>query len=129
MKNKTNAEMCKAWRKRNRQKSRKIAADRYARRSYLDRMLHNLRHKAKQRGIVFSLTASDLVVPETCPVLGVPLAFSHPNSDYRPSVDRWNNNLGYTSENIRIISMRANRIKQDATAAELYAIAAYAAGL
>lgn len=93
------------------------------------RMIHNVRHRAKQTGMAFTLTPEDIVIPDICPVLGFPMVFSHPNIDFRPSLDRWDNSLGYVPGNVRVISYRANRIKTNATATELYAVAAYAAGL
>ena len=41
-------------------------------------------------------------------------------------MDRYINEFGYVPGNVFVISQRANRIKSDATANELVAIAAYA---
>lgn len=75
-----------------------------------------LRHRAKKLGVPFDLVAADLVVPELCPVLGIPLVFragkNHPNG---PSVDRIIPSLGYVKTNILIISYRANALKHDCT--------------
>ena len=75
----------------------------------------------------FTLKADDLVVPEICPVLGIPIFFGGPPfSPNTPSLDRLVPKLGYTKENVRIISWRANRLKADCTdPAELRAIADY----
>lgn len=108
---------------------RDFASKAYYARVPVERIIHNVRHRAKQKGIVFNLKAKDIVIPATCPILGFPIALNHPNIDMRPSLDRWDNSLGYVPGNVRVISYRANRIKNDATAAELYAVAAYAAGL
>jgi hypothetical protein len=40
-------------------------------------------------------------------------------------VDRLDNDKGYTPDNIRVISMRANDIKSNATLDELEAVVAY----
>ena len=46
-------------------------------------------------------------------------------TDASPSVDRIRGELGYVRGNICVISWRANKLKADATAEELEAIAAY----
>lgn len=113
------------------EKRRKQQRD-FAKRKYdaapLAQMLKNVRHRAKQRGIFCDLKLDDIIVPPSCPVLGFPISFGHHNRDMRPSLDRWDNAIGYTRANTRVISLRANRIKNDATAVELYAVARYAAG-
>ncbi len=88
-----------------------------------------LRSKAKQKGMAFNLTYKDLIPPKTCPVLGIELVIgggrSYESQKNSPSVDRFDNSLGYLKENIRIISKRANSIKSDATAEEMSAVLAY----
>lgn len=63
--------------------------------------------------------------PVLCPILNIPIKY---NSDDRTcdagcSFDRVDPTLGYVSGNIRVISYRANRIKNDGTAEEHEAIA------
>jgi hypothetical protein len=41
------------------------------------------------------------------------------------SVDRFDNSKGYTRENVRVISNRANLLKKDADAGELRAVLTY----
>jgi hypothetical protein len=45
--------------------------------------------------------------------------------DNQPSLDRVIPALGYVPGNVRVISFRANRLKQDATAEEVAAILDY----
>jgi hypothetical protein len=75
------------------------------------------------------LTAADIlaVFPADgkCPALGVPLVFGR-RSPNNPSLDRIKPELGYVKGNIAVISRRANAIKQDATADELFRVAAWA---
>ena len=90
----------------------------------VDEIIHNLlrgaKVRAKQKGIMFNLDVCDLVLPSFCPVLGIPLkpgvGKTHDNS---PTIDRINPAGGYTRYNVAIISMRANRIKSNATLKEL----------
>lgn len=90
-----------------------------------------VRARAKQRGIPFNARVEDFIVPETCPVLGVPLRREYgtgkANGD-SPSVDRVIPALGYVTGNIRIISNRANLLKNDASLDELKNLVSYVEG-
>lgn len=46
-------------------------------------------------------------------------------TDNSPSLDRIDNSSGYVKGNVHIISMRANRIKSDATLQELKSVVKY----
>lgn len=72
----------------------------------------------------FDITPEDIVVPERCPVLDIPLLLVG-SRDNRPSLDRIIPASGYTKQNIAVISFRANRVKSDATADELKRILGY----
>jgi hypothetical protein len=92
------------------------------------RMLVRIRHKCKKTGIPFNLTVADLAVPLVCPVFGTPFVMGGADGYkdwHSPSVDRVKPDLGYVTGNVCIISVRANTIKNDATADELRLIAAY----
>ena len=45
------------------------------------------------------------------------------NNDLTPSIDRINPKKGYIKENIIVVSMKANRIKTDATVEEIRKVA------
>lgn len=77
------------------------------------------------RGLEFALTADDIIIPAVCPVLGVPLIAGGPIRGQSPSVDRLDPKKGYTRNNVRVISYRANTIKNDATPEELEQILRY----
>lgn len=83
--------------------------------------------RARNRGIPFDLDVSDLLpIPEVCPVLGIPLVFQAKRMGRNsPSLDRLRPELGYVRGNVRVISQRANGLKSDASADELYAVADY----
>lgn len=86
-------------------------------------MLRSARVRAKKRGLTYDLTLADISIPETCPVLGIPIKvrqmgigkFDH-NS---PSLDRIDNSKGYTRDNVIVVSFRANALKSNSTVGEL----------
>ena len=85
-----------------------------------------MRQRAKQRckktGLEFSIVPDDIVIPDTCPVLGIAINMNSGRSGaYRnsPSLDRIDNNKGYTRDNIQVISQLANAMKSAATKEEL----------
>jgi hypothetical protein len=67
----------------------------------------------------------DIVIPEVCPVLKIPIKADLQGSDNSPSLDRLVPSEGYTKENARVISWRANVIKNCGTREEHERIAAY----
>lgn len=89
-------------------------------------MLRRVRYRAKLRGIRFDLTAKDIKIPKRCPVLGIPLRVTPgQQSDNSPSLDRIRPKRGYVKGNVVVISMRANRIKSDATIQEIQRMAKF----
>ena len=83
-------------------------------------MFHNAQHRAKKKGIPFTISMEDIVIPETCPLLGIPLVSTNNKRDPRnPSLDQIDPGKGYTPDNIWVVSSRANWIKSDATLQEL----------
>jgi hypothetical protein len=84
------------------------------------------REIAKRTGYEWTITFGELNFPDVCPILGKPLNyFAEFREEFSPSFDRIDNNLGYVSGNVQIISWRANRIKNDGTATEHRKIADY----
>lgn len=86
-------------------------------------LYNRLKASAKKRNIDFNLQVTDmyyLSYPITCPVLGIPLQFNRGKvQDNSYSIDRIDSSLGYTLDNIQVISYRANTLKNNATADEL----------
>lgn len=75
--------------------------------------------RAKEKGLPFDITREYLqsLYGENdgyCPVLKVPITADNPLS-----IDRIHPHLGYVRENIRLISFRANTLKNNATVEEL----------
>ena len=86
------------------------------------------KRNAIERGIEFTLVFGNLTWPEYCPALGIKINYSTTGRlDNNITFDRINPTKGYTPENTRLISWRANRIKNDATSDELYKIFKYVA--
>lgn len=89
--------------------------------------LARLRSAAKQKGLAFDLEREDIFVPEFCPILGLRLAAlaSGRGREDAPECDRLDARLGYVRGNVMFVSHRANRIKNDGSAAEHERIAAW----
>lgn len=80
--------------------------------SYKKKMYDRCKTRATKKGLQFTITLDDLPeVPAICPVLKTPMTV--------PSVDRVDSSKGYVPGNVRIISNRANMLKNDATLEEL----------
>lgn len=83
------------------------------------KMFWAARHRAKRNNLEFTISEVDIVIPKRCPVFGMILkngTYGNPSS---PSLDRMDPSKGYTRENIRVISWRANSLKSNATPLEI----------
>ncbi|GAA6622716.1 hypothetical protein NUACC26_085400 [Scytonema sp. NUACC26] len=91
-------------------------------------LLIKARERVKLKNLEMDITENDIIIPDLCPMLGIPL-ISHRGkgiqSDNSPSLDRIDPKLGYIKGNIHVISVRANKIKNDATTEELGLIYEY----
>lgn len=82
--------------------------------------------RAREKCREFSIDIGDVVVPELCPILGIPLQVSDGMwTDNSPTLDRIDSAKGYVKGNVCVISHRANRIKSNGTAEEHRKIAEY----
>jgi hypothetical protein len=100
----------------------------YAIRSKLARTLSNTKSVCEKDGLEFDLTVEDLEpFPLTCPVLDIPINWMSTGGTKNdsPSMDRVIPEKGYTKGNVRLISQKANRLKQNASLTELQAIIRY----
>lgn len=86
-------------------------------------MLRAARARAKDKGLPFNISINDFSIPETCPALGVEITLG--GGDTAPSLDRIVPALGYVKGNVVVLSHRANRIKNNASAHELRRIAEF----
>lgn len=89
-------------------------------------LLNGSKQRAKQSGLLHTLTIEDIVIPDICPVFGIKLKRESRESWHTaPSIDRIDNTKGYTPDNIVIISRHANVLKGRATPKELQALAEF----
>lgn len=90
---------------------------------------NRLKQSAKKRGIPFTLTSYDILLldlPITCPILNIPLQYNRGQmEDNSFSIDRIDSSRGYEADNICIISLKANRAKNNLTETELKMMANY----
>lgn len=78
-------------------------------------LLKAAKHRAKIKGIPFSITDQDILIPEFCPVLNIPLVSGSRcgsgGKSNSPSLDRLDNEKGYVPGNVWVISHKANTMK------------------
>ena len=83
-------------------------------------LFRHARDRAKTKNIPFDITAEDITIPETCPVLGIQLQIGEKVAcNNSPTLDRIKPELGYVKGNIQVMSYRANMLKSNATIEEL----------
>ena len=88
--------------------------------NYKKQMLHRTKTRALKKGLEFNLTEEDIIIPEYCILLEIPLIVGTKGEyENSPSIDRIDNSKGYTKDNIQIISKKANSMKNSATYEEL----------
>lgn len=103
----------------------------WSRKSYLKRktedpayfMWRQAKHRAKwdYNDMAFTIDVSDLIIPDTCPYLGITFEPLSKTSGY--SLDRIDNTKGYIKGNVQVISRLANIMKNNATEEQLVAFA------
>lgn len=89
----------------------------------IKQIYNNLKSSAKKRNINFTLTISELSnisFPISCPVLNIPLKWhrNQPQEDSY-SFDRIDSSKGYEIDNLIIISVKANRAKNNLSQEEI----------
>lgn len=88
----------------------------------LHRMVVEAKSRASARGIAFDITPSDIQWNDVCPVLGIPITYQRGKGKggdaNSPSLDKIDNDKGYVKGNVRVISNRANKLKNNMTRQE-----------
>lgn len=71
--------------------------------------------RAKEKGLPFDITVEDIIIPDVCPILGMPIVIGNSldERDTSPSLDKIIPELGYIKKNIKVISFKANSLKRD----------------
>lgn len=98
----------------------------HTKRDIRELLVERAKARARVKNIPFDITKDDIIIPETCPILGIPLyrnvgGKSHSPNSY--SLDKINPLLGYVKGNIWVISYKANTMKNNATREELISFA------
>lgn len=87
------------------------------------------KHRAKTKGVSFSINKADVIIPDICPIFDIPLAVGEGTThDGSPTLDRVTPDFGYIPGNIVVISHKANTIKSNGTAEEHRRIADWMEG-
>lgn len=90
------------------------------------KMHQRAKQRCKQTGRDFNIEVSDIVIPDTCPILGIKLNVNSGKSGAysdSPSLDRIDNSKGYIKGNVQVISQLANAMKSHASNKELHKFA------
>lgn len=83
-------------------------------------MLSQARIRARNSNLPFNITVEDIVIPKTCPILGIELVINNKKRLWNSaSLDKVDNTLGYVKGNVRVISYMANHMKGKFTRQEL----------
>lgn len=86
--------------------------------------------RAAKSGREFAIAVEDIVIPERCPVLDIPLYKIGPKeTDNSPSLDRIDSSRGYTPDNIVVMSNKANMWKNSMTPHDIVMLYRYMCGI
>lgn len=112
--------------------NRREAQRRWREKDPIQKHFRSCKERARRDKVEFSLTKEDIVIPELCPILQTPLVINKPGTGkchtFTPSVDRVDSSKGYTPDNIRIISLKANRMKGDMSIEDVERLLKYMKG-
>ena len=105
------------------QRNKESFARRQAARSTESLLWSSAKARAKKKGLEFTITVEDIILPPHCPILGMEMSRGTlTKRASSPSLDRIDNSKGYVQGNVQVISLRANRMKNDSTIQELKAL-------
>lgn len=107
-----------------------VAVPDFALKFIRDRMWRQAKWRANAYGLKFTISADDIKIPTHCPISGEQLILHTGRGPGKnsPSLDRINNNLGYTPDNIAVISSGANQTKGPHTTAYFERLVAHMKG-
>lgn len=102
------------------ERKREITAKWFENLSKEHRMYYAAKRRAKDSGRDFNIEVSDIVCPDVCPILGIPLIRGKGRQTANsPSLDRIDTTKGYVKGNIQVVSLLANQMKGPATPEQL----------
>lgn len=82
----------------------------------------NAKRRADKNNLDFTIKPEDISIPVKCPLLEIKLGeVREGRNSNSPSLDRIDSDKGYTPNNIKVISSKANLMKSNATKEELIA--------
>ena len=81
------------------------------------------KRRAKKNQMEFTIEVSDIIIPDKCPLLGIPIDSYNTWQGTHPSIDRIDSTKGYVKGNVMVISHRANILKNNSTPIELLTLA------
>jgi hypothetical protein len=108
--------------KENRKEWEKIWKKEYFTYKPQKRLIWASKKRAKEKGLEFSITEEDIIIPEICPYLQTPFTYNARRGTDRRTVmtlDRIDTTKGYIKGNVEVISHLANTMKSNATEEEL----------
>jgi len=78
------------------------------------KMISSAKERAKKQNLDINISWEDIVIPEICPILKIPLVKGKVHiTANSPSLDRKDPKKGYIKDNIWVISSKANTMKSD----------------
>lgn len=89
-------------------------------------MWSDAKKRAKKQNVPFDIEPSDIIIPEICPAIGIPLIRQRGKgkpSDNSPTLDKIIPEKGYVRDNIIVVSYKANSMKRNATLEEVFMLA------
>ena len=92
------------------------------------KMHQRAKNRCAKSGREFTIEPHHIAIPEVCPILGITLKVhtGQPGAfKDSPSLDRIDNDQGYTPENIQVISQLANNLKGAASIEQLQQFAVW----
>ena len=93
------------------------------------KMWHNSKRRADRNKWEFTITVDDIVIPARCPVTHIALTVPDGKVvDSMMTLDRIDNTQGYIKGNVRVVSMKANRMKSDLSLEEAGRLLKYMGG-
>lgn len=87
-------------------------------------LISKAKSRAKKKSLDFSITIEDIYIPTHCPLLEIEICYCNDGlKENSPSLDRIDPTMGYVPGNVWVVSHRANTMKSDATAEQVFMLA------